>query len=142
MQTTIPRPAEAVFATLSDPATAVRIQAGTSRSELVTPPPLRTGSRLRAVRTVEGRTVDGEVEVAVCRPGKEIEYVGGAQGIKVSYRYTLKADAAVGAESTLVTLDVTIEGSGFASLVAGIVTEALRRAEADHLTKLRALLVS
>lgn len=135
-QTTIARPAAAVFAKLTDPATAVRIQAGTTRSELVTPAPLRAGSRLRAVRTLEGRTVDGEVEVATFRQDKEIEFLANAQGIRVSYRYTLKEAAP---ETTIATLDVSVEGSGLAALVAGVVTNALQRAETDHMAKLKAL---
>jgi hypothetical protein len=137
IQTTIARPAAAVFAKLADPAIAVRIQAGTTRSELLTPPPVRAGSRIRAVRTLEGRTVDGEVEVATFRQDREIEYVGGAQGIRVAYRYSLKDGPAAG--TTVATLDVAVEGSGLAALVAGVVTNALQRAESDHLAKLKAL---
>ena len=109
-QITIDRSPEAVFATLAIPATAVRIQAGTTRCELTSPPPLRAGSRLRAVRTLEGRTVDGEVEVAAFRPGKEIEFVGGAQGIKLSYRYSLKPVGAPDPAATAV--ESTRSGTG------------------------------
>ena len=131
---TIPRPPEAVWAALADPSLGLRVFSGCSRSELTTPPPLRRGSRLRIVRTVDGKTVEVEFDVVVFRPAKELELSGEAQGFRAEYRYVLLPEGA----GTRVDLECAVEGLGLAALLEGTVTDALRRADADHLERLKA----
>lgn len=129
---------DAVFAALADAANGIRLHAGMTRSEVVGGGPLKNGSMLHRVRTVDGRTVDAEFEVLCFRPGKELEISGGAQGITATWRWKL-APAAAPEGATDVALDVTVEGDGFAMFLAGAVTDALRRAEEDHLARLASL---
>lgn len=131
--TTVPHPPEAVWAALADPGMGLRLFSGCTRCELTSSPPLRRGSRFVLVRTVDGRTVEVEFDVVVFRPPKEIELAGEAQGFRVEYRYRLRPEGA----GTKVDLECVVEGLGLAALMEGVVTEALRRADADHLDRLR-----
>jgi len=134
---TVAKPPEAVWAVLADPSLGLRLFSGCTRSEMTSPPPLRRGSRFVLVRTVDGKTVEVEFDVAVFRPPKEIELAGEAQGFRVEYRYRLRPVGEGTGEGTKVDLECVVEGLGLAALMEGVVTEALRRADADHLERLR-----
>jgi carbon monoxide dehydrogenase subunit G len=126
---------EAVFAVLTDPANAPRLFAGAAAGRLVSAPPLRAGSRVATARTVEGRTVSGEAVVDVCRPPREFALVASAEGFRVETRWRLVPEGS----GTKVEYECRVSGSGLASLLAGAVTDALRRADADHLDRLAAV---
>lgn len=125
---------DSVWRVLADPAAGQRLFAGCTRAGLASAPPMRAGSRMTVARTVDGRSVEVEFDVVVFRPGKELELLGEAQGFRAGYRYVLRADG----DGTRLDLDTSVEGLGFAALMEGVVTDALRKADADHLDRVRA----
>jgi carbon monoxide dehydrogenase subunit G len=135
LRATLVSPPDAVFGALTDPANAPALFSGASPGTVVTPGPLRAGSRVRTSRTVAGRSFEGETTVDVHRPGKEFSLTASAQGVRVETRWRLAPDGA----GTRVEYECRVQGSGLASLFEGAVVDALRRADADHLDRLRKL---
>lgn len=133
---TVASPPDAVFAVLADPANASRLFSGAAPGRLVSPAPVRAGSRVLSSRTVDGLTVSGEVTVDVHRPPKELVLTASAQGFRVESRWRLVPDGA----GTKVEYECRVSAGGLAGLLAGSVTDALRRADADHIDRLRAAL--
>lgn len=73
MGVTIARPVEDVFAVLSDVENVPRWSSNTVEEKLITPGPLRVGSRRRAViRTVGGRTMVNEAEMVELEPNRRM----------------------------------------------------------------------
>ena len=126
---------EAVFDAITNPANTSILFAGAAADRVLTPGPLRTGSRIGRRRTVDANTVEGEGEIDVCRPPKEFSIRGEAKGLRLETHWRLKPDDG----GTQVEYECRVEGSGLASLIVKPVLEALRRADADHLDRLRRL---
>lgn len=73
MGVTIARPVEDVFAVLSDVENVPRWSSSTVEEKLITPGPLRVGSRRRAViKTVAGRTMVNEAEMVELEPNRRM----------------------------------------------------------------------
>lgn len=70
----IDRPVSEVFAFITDPARLPEWQTNTVEAHADPPGPLRPGSRIREVHTSPfGKTIEEDVEVAACEPGRLLE---------------------------------------------------------------------
>ena len=129
---------DAVFAVLTDPASQPRLFPGSSPDVLVGPGPLRSGSRLKRSRTLSGNTFAAEATVEVHRPPKEFSVTGESRGVRIETRWRLTPTAADG-NATNVEYECRIAASGLASLFEGAILDALKKADTEHLERLRAL---
>lgn len=126
---------QAVFIVLANPGRTADLFAGAAADVVIDGGPVRAGTRLRRSRTVGSTSATADATVEVHRPGKELAIVGEARGFRVETRWRLRPGA--DASCTEVEYECKVEGSGLASLVAGAVSDALQRADADHLDRLR-----
>ena len=95
LSVTIARPVEDVFAVLTDPTLTPRWAANAIKGELLTPGPVRVGSRRRAVvKGLLGRTMESVMEVTDLEPNRTLalRLVSASWGGTGRTRYTLASD--------------------------------------------------
>jgi uncharacterized protein YndB with AHSA1/START domain len=137
MSATLAAPPERVFAALTDPQNATLLFGAAAGDLRIGPEPLRQGARYPQRRTWGGMTVSGDLVVEALRPPKEFEISAEAKGLRVVARWVLTSESEGAA--TRVDYECRVQGSGFAAFLAGTVADALRRADAEHLERLRRL---
>ena len=83
----IEAPADRVFAAVSDLAGAPKRIRGIRRVEIVTPGPLRVGSRFRSTRAMMGRESTEEMAVTSLEPGRRFGFGGESCGCSIECTY-------------------------------------------------------
>jgi uncharacterized membrane protein len=131
---TLPAPPDAVFAFLSELGNLPRWQSGIVSAELLTPAPVRSGSRAHVVRELLGQRVAVDLTLTEYRPGRRLALESAASGIGV--RATL--DLRPAGEGTDVTFTMQIRARHLLMAPAeGMVAGAAERDIAASLARLR-----
>ena len=132
----IPAPREAVAAYAADPDHTTSWYANIEAVEWQTPRPLAVGTRLEFVASFLGRRLSYTYEIRELVPGERL-VMSTAQGpFPMETTYTWE-DAGAGA--TRMTLRNRGEPSGFAKVAAPAMARAMRRAMAQDLRRLSAI---
>jgi uncharacterized membrane protein len=133
----IERPIEKVAAFASDPGNAPSWYVNIKSVEWKTPPPLRVGSRLAFVAHFLGRKLAYTYEIVELVPGSRLlmRTSEGPFPMETTYEWHV-----AGERSTRMTLRNRGEPSGFASVMAPLMTSAMRRANQKDLAKLKSVL--
>jgi uncharacterized protein YndB with AHSA1/START domain len=132
----IPAPREAVAAYAADPDHTTSWYANIKAVEWQTPRPLAVGTRLAFVASFLGRRLSYTYEIRELVPGERL-VMSTAQGpFPMETTYTWE-DAGAGA--TRMTLRNRGEPSGFAKVAAPVMARAMRRAMAQDLRRLSAI---
>jgi uncharacterized protein YndB with AHSA1/START domain len=85
----IARPVEDVFAVLSDPRNSTKWAASSVEMEVLTPGPIRVGSRRRGVaRGIAGRTIETVAEITEFEPNRRIA----VRTVRASIPFTTSID--------------------------------------------------
>jgi len=135
----IARPIEAVFARVADPVGSRDWIQGLRQVELVDPAPVRTGTRFRPTRSVDGRESTEEITVSEFVPHSAVAVAAGVMkgGIELRIRYALEPTAA----GTRVTSRTEAEPKSLAArLVFGMFWRAVVQNDAGNLRPLKSLL--
>jgi uncharacterized membrane protein len=133
----IARPRAEVAAFAADPGNAVRWYENIRSVQWETDPPLAVGSRLAFVASFLGRRLAYTYEVREHAPGERFVMATAQGPFPMETTYTW-GDAPGGA--TRMTLRNRGEPSGFASVAAPLMAQAMRRANRKDLRALKALL--
>jgi uncharacterized membrane protein len=134
---TIARPPAEVAAFASDPDNATRWYENIKSVAWKTPAPAAVGSKIAFVAHFLGRKLEYTYEVVELIPGERF-VMRTAQGpfpMETTYEFS---EAAGGA--TLMTLRNRGEPSGFASVTAPLMAQAMRRANRKDLARLKSIL--
>jgi uncharacterized membrane protein len=135
----IDRPVDHVSAYAADPENAPRWYDNIDSAQWQTSPPAQVGSQVSFVARFLGRRLEYTYEFVDLVPGERL-VMRTAQGpfpMETTYTWT-----AAGEESTRMTLRNRGEPRGFSSLVAPLMTMAMRRANRKDLAKLKSILES
>ena len=120
---TITRPAEEVFAVLTDAPTTTRWASATSKAWWVTPPPHGVGSVRRASGTIMGQPYENEASVVEHDPPRRQVLSGTQSGVK----FRVALDLAPTAEGTTVTVTSDIELSGRMRFLGPMISQQYRQ---------------
>jgi uncharacterized membrane protein len=133
----IDRPCEQVAAYAADPSHAPDWYVNISSVEWLTDPPVRVGSRMAFVARFLGRRLAYTYEIVEYVPGERL-VMRTAQGpFPMETTYTWRAD---GEDRTRMALRNRGEPAGFSRLAEPFVAMAMRRANSNDLTALKARL--
>jgi uncharacterized protein YndB with AHSA1/START domain len=131
------RPIEDVFAVLTD----VRKAAKWSRAleeHLITPGPLRVGSRRRAVvPTIGGRTMENEMELTELEPDRRLA-MRGVSGFPFPVRIVAELEPADG--GALLRWTTYLEPRGVAKLLGPVMAAGYKRSFAKDLANLKSMM--
>ena len=133
----IHRSPAAVAAYAANPEHAPQWYTNIESVEWETEPPLQVGSRLVFVARFLGRKLAYTYEIAELEPGMRLVMRTAAGPFPMETVYTWER---VAADSTRMTLRNRGEPAGFSKLAAPFVAAAMRRANANDLRRLKALL--
>ncbi|RMF80793.1 MAG: hypothetical protein D6737_06840 [Chloroflexi bacterium] len=133
---TINRPAEAVFAFLSNFENNPKWQSGMQSCQFTTDPPLRVGSRYRQVAKFLGREIVSEFEVVEYEPGRKIK----AKTIASSFPIEFMRSVEPIGEATRVHAVITGDPSGFFRLFKPLMAVLVRRSINADYKRLKQLL--
>lgn len=132
----IDRPRADVAAFIENPGNDTGWIRALSSAEPLTPPPYTTGTRVRRVAKMAGRTIDYTTEITAHEPGARTE-MDTIQGLPMHVTYTLEDD---GPNGTRVSVR-NQGGSGFLFAVAGPLIGRMVRSRVDgDLRELKAIL--
>ena len=135
----ISRPRQEVFDFAADPSTAAAWYENIKAVAWETPPPAVVGSRLRFRAQFLGRTLEYAYEVREIEPGRRFVMATAQGPFPMETTYTWE-DTAGG--TTKMTLRNRGEPSGFAAVMAPVMSRAVRKANEADLRRLKALLES
>jgi hypothetical protein len=126
-----------VAAFAGDPSNATAWYSRIRSVDRLTPPPVSVGSRMEFVAHFLGRRLAYTYEVVELVPGERLVMRTAEGPFPMETTYTWEA---VGPERTRMTLRNRGEPSGFAQVAAPAMASAMRRANRQDLTRLKALL--
>jgi uncharacterized membrane protein len=130
------RPIDEVFDVLIDPSRGREWQGGLVEAELLTDPPVATGSQARYVIKIVGREMDSEIEwTEITRPTKIAWQVIKAP-IPGEGSHTLSEVEG----GTQIVYEMSGEPGGFFKLAAGMVQKNMQKELQEDLNRLKALL--
>jgi uncharacterized membrane protein len=130
------RPIDEVFDVLIDPSRGREWQGGLVEAELLTDPPVATGSQARYVIKIVGREMDSEIEwTEITRPNKIAWQVIKAP-IPGEGSHTLSEVEG----GTQIVYEMSGEPGGFFKLAAGMVQKNMQKELQEDLNRLKALL--
>jgi hypothetical protein len=136
---TILRPVGDVFAVLADVGNAARWSSALEE-ELITPGPLRVGSRRRAVvPSVAGRTMENEIELTELVPDRRLA-MRGVAGFPFPVRILAELEPAAG--GALLRWTTWLEPDGIARLLGPVLAASYKRSFAKDLAKLKSMMES
>ena len=135
----IARPRAEVAAYACDPDRATEWLENIKSAEWRTPPPLAVGSRLAFTAAFLGRRLEYTYEVRELVPAERFVMSTSEGPFPMETTYTF-ADTPEG--GTLMTLRNRGEPAGFAKVAAPVMARAMRRANAEDLRRLKAILES
>ena len=124
---------ETVFAVMTDPARAPDVIKSVTQMEKLTDGPVRTGTRLRETRVVNGKEAQAEMTVIAYQPPSHYAVAAEQSGITVTYTYTLAPEDG----GTRVQLLANITGGGLKKLVLPVVASIMKREDGSHLENLK-----
>ena len=134
----IARPIDAVWKIVGDPTSSTKWIKGVSRIEMVTPGPVRLGTRFRATRSVANRETTEEIAVTEFQPPNAFAVGAGVMngGIELRIRYALTPSGS----GTRVESLTRAEPKSFGSrIIFGVFWKAVTENDADNLRRLKAL---
>ena len=139
LSVTILRPVGDVFAVLTDLGNAARWSSALEE-QLITPGPLRVGSRRRAVVPgVAGRTMENEMELTELVPNRRLA-MRGVAGFPFPVRIVAELEPADG--GTLLRWTTYLEPGGIAKVFVPVLAAGYRRSFAKDLAKLKLMMES
>ena len=139
LSVTILRPVGDVFAVLTDLGNAARWSSALEE-QLITPGPLRVGSRRRAVvPTIAGRTMENEMELTELVPDRLLA-MRGVAGFPFPVRILAELEPANG--GTLLRWTTYLEPGGIAKLLGPVLGASYKRSFAKDLAKLKSMMES
>lgn len=139
MSITILRPVAEVFAVLTDVGNAARWSSALEE-ELLTPGPLRVGSRRRAVVPgLAGRTMVNEMELTELVPDRRLA-MRGVAGFPFPVRMAAELEPVDG--GTLLRWTTWLEPGGLARLLGPVLAPGYRRSFARDLARLKSMMES
>jgi hypothetical protein len=139
LSVTILRPVGEVFAVLTDVGNAARWSSALEE-ELLTPGPLRVGSRRRAVvPSVAGRTTENEMELTELIPDRRLA-MRGVAGFPFAVRMLAELEPTEG--GTLLRWTTWLEPGGVARLVGPVLAASYRRSFGKDLATLKSMMES
>ena len=139
LSVTIPRPVGDVFAVLTDVGNAAKWSSALEE-QLLTPGPLRVGSRRRAVvPTVAGRTTANEMELTELVPDRRLA-MRGVSGFPFPVRILAELEPAGG--GALLRWTTWLEPGGVARLLGPVLAASYRRSFAKDLARLKSMMES
>lgn len=124
---------ESVFAVMTDPGRAPDVIKNVKQMEKLTDGPVRTGTRFRETRVVNGKEAQTELTVIACQPPRHYAVSTEQSGITVTYTYTLVPENG----GTRVQLHANITGGGLKKLALPVVASIMRREDGNHLENLK-----
>lgn len=124
---------ESVFAVMTDPGWAPDVIKNVKQMEKLTDGPVRTGTRFRETRVVNGKEAQTELTVIACQPPRHYAVSTEQSGITVTYTYTLVPENG----GTRVQLHANITGGGLKKLALPVVASIMRREDGNHLENLK-----
>ena len=131
------RPVEDVFAVLTDVSQAARWSRALEE-QLITPGPLRVGSRRRAVvPTVGGRTMENEMELTELEQDRRLA-MRGVAGFPFPVRIVAELEPADG--GALLRWTTFLEPRGVAKLLGPVLAAGYKRSFAKDLAKLKSMM--
>jgi uncharacterized membrane protein len=138
-QIVIARPVAAVSAYATDPSNAPEWYVNIDSVNWKTPPPVEIGSQVEFVARFLGRTLRYTYEFAELVPGERLimRTQQGPFPMETTYTWAPAPD-----DATLMTLRNRGRPAGFSRLMAPIMKPAMRRANRQDLTRLKAILES
>ena len=135
-QVIILRPAEDVFAVLTDAPTTTRWASATERAWWVTPPPYGVGSVRRATGVVRGQRFENEATIVEHDPPRRQVLSGEESGVK--FRVTV--DLAPVPEGTTVTVTSDIELTGGMRFLGPMISREYRKTWETDLANLKRMM--
>jgi len=132
--THIERPPDAVFSFLIDFKTASRWRSLVRTVELITPPPMREGSKLRVTVDVMGKIRQATSDVWVFDPPRRYGLTNTASNITGVFEYSLEPEGS----GTLVRFTCDIKPHGLMWLVLPFALRTNRMRYRDQLDRLKA----
>lgn len=139
LSVTILRPVADVFAVLADVGNAAGWSSALEE-ELLTPGPLRVGSRRRAVvPTVGGRTMENEMELTELVPDRRLA-MRGVAGFPFPVRILAELEPAVG--GALLRWTTWLEPGGLMRLIGPVLAASYKRSFAKDLAGLKTMMES
>ncbi len=130
----INRPLEEVFAFVTNLEHAPRWLPDVTRIELLTPGPLRVGSRFKETRLMKGKEHSAVIEVSVHEPPHRHAASATMMGVTATYHYHFSPDGS----GTRVHLVAEVAGRGLGKLLVPMVTGAMKKQDGDQLDRLKA----
>jgi uncharacterized protein YndB with AHSA1/START domain len=139
LSVTILRPAGDVFGVLTDVGKAATWSSALEE-RLITPGPLRVGSRRRAVVPgVAGRTMENEMELTELVPDRRLA-MRGVAGLPFPVRFLAELEPANG--GVLLRWTTYLEPGGILKLVGPVLAAAYKRSFAKDLARLKSMMES
>ena len=139
LSVSILRPVEDVFAVLTDVGQAAKWSRALEE-QLITPGPLRVGSRRRAVvPTFGGRTMENEMELTELEPDRRLA-MRGVAGFPFPVRIVAELEPADG--GTLLRWTTYMEPGGVAKLLGPVLAASYKRSFAKDLANLKSMMES
>ncbi len=139
LSVTILRPVEDVFAVLTDVGQAAKWSRALEE-QLITPGPLRVGSRRRAVVPgFGGRTMENEMELTELEPDRRLA-MRGVAGFPFPVR--IVADLEPVADGALLRWTTYLEPGGVARLLGPVLAASYKRSFAKDLANLKSMMES
>jgi uncharacterized protein YndB with AHSA1/START domain len=133
------RPVGDVFAVLTDVGNAARWSSALEE-QLITPGPLRVGSRRRAVvPTVAGRTMENEMELTEFVPDRRLA-MRGVSGFPFPVRILAELEPAEG--GAMLRWTTYLEPSGIAKMLGPVLAASYKRSFTKDLARLKSMMES
>ena len=133
-EVTIERPRERVFALASDPTRAPEWMKDIVKIEMLTPGPLRNGSRFRETRRMGKREASADIEVSAHEAPSRHAARSKALGVECVYDFQFKD---VGDGRTKVELRASAKGRGLSKLFAGMLLRCIEKGDGEILAHLK-----
>lgn len=132
----INRPIEEVFAFATNPEHAPRWLPDVRRIEMLTPGPLRAGSKFNETRLMKGKEHSAVIEVGVHEPPHRHAASATMMGVTATYHYSFARDGG----GTKVHLVAEVAGRGLGKLLVPMVVGTMKKQDGDQLDRLKAVI--
>lgn len=130
----IARPVEEVFAFTTGTQNASRWLGDVTKIEMLTPGPMRVGSKFRETRRIKGKEHSAVIEVTEHAPPHRHAASATMMGVTATYHYTFSPHG----DGTKIDMKADVHGRGLAKLLVPMVLSTMKKQDGDQLARLKA----